>query len=81
MDLDREFMQRVYARCGPSLDIEVLGDDVADELGLSDAEARDVLARLIRTGHLRESGGGSRVKITIRGIASAEHETGGALGS
>ena len=72
MDLDQEFMQHVYARSGPSLDVEVAGDEVAHELGLSEAEAKEVLDRLVRTGHLRDVGAGYRMKITIRGISSAE---------
>jgi hypothetical protein len=77
VDVDQEFMQRVYARCGPNLDVEVAGEEVAREVGLSEAEAKIVLDRLVRTGYLRDVGAGYRMKITIRGISSAEHERAG----
>lgn len=72
MDLDREFMERFYARSGRSLDTEVATDEIARELGLDEPEARVLLARLVRIGHLREVGAGYRMKITIRGISFAE---------
>jgi DNA-binding IclR family transcriptional regulator len=72
VDLDREFMERFYEKSGPSLDTEVATDEIARELGLDEQQTRELLARLVRIGHLREVGAGYRMKITIRGISFAE---------
>lgn len=73
-DVDREFVCRVYDRCGGSLDVEVRGEEVGQELGLDEGQTAEVAARLMRTGFLRDVAAHVRIKITIRAIALAERE-------
>jgi hypothetical protein len=73
-DLDREFIRHVYDRCGGSLDLEVYGEEVGQELGLAEAQTADVVARLMRTGFLRDVAAHLRIKITSRGIGLAMGE-------
>ena len=74
VDVDREFVRRVYDRCGGSLDVEVPGEEVGQRLGLDEGQTAEVIARLVRTGFLRDVAPQFRIKITIRGIALADRE-------
>ncbi len=71
---DLDFLTRVYQRCRGSLDVEVRGNEVADDLGLDSAETAAMVARLVRTGFLRDVGANFRVKITIRTISLVSAE-------
>jgi hypothetical protein len=71
-DFDRSFIRRVYDRCGGSLDIAVDGEEIGQALGLDAAQTADVVARLIRTGFVRDVAAHFRIKITARGIAVAK---------
>jgi hypothetical protein len=73
-DLDRAFICGVYDRCGGSLDLAVDGEEVGQALGLDDAQTADVVARLMRTGFVRDVAAHFRIKITTRGIAVARQE-------
>jgi len=73
-DVDREFVRRVYDRCGGSLDVEARGEEIGHELGLDERQTAEVVARLTRTGFLRDVGAHLRIKITIRSIALMERE-------
>ena len=74
VDLDREFVRRVYDRCGGSLDVEVRGEEIGDELGLDEWQTAELVARLTRTGFLRDVAAHLVIKITIRTIALVEGE-------
>ncbi len=74
MDVDREFVCRVYDRCGGSLNVEVPGEAIGHDLGLDERQTAELVARLTRTGFLRDQAGPLRIKITIRGIALVERE-------
>jgi hypothetical protein len=67
--LDREFVLRACDRCGGNLDVEVRGEEIGHELGLDERQALEVVARLTRTGFLRDVGARLRIKITIRSLA------------
>ena len=71
-DFDRAFIRGVYDRCEGSLDLAVDGEEVGQALGLDDAQTADVVARLMRTGFVRDVAAHYRIKITARGIAVAE---------
>ena len=73
-DLDRAFIRGVYDRCGGSLDLAVDGHRVGQALGLDEAQTADVVARLIRTGFVRDVAAHFRIKITVRGVAVARIE-------
>ncbi|HEY8870304.1 MAG TPA: hypothetical protein VIM30_13065 [Candidatus Limnocylindrales bacterium] len=73
MDMDHEFVRRVHDRCG-NLDVEVRGEEMGHELGLDDRQTAEVVARLTRTGFLRDVAAHLRIKITIRSIALVERE-------
>ena len=70
-DLDRWFIQGVYDGCGGSLDLVVDGEEVGHVLGLDDAQTAEVVARLMRTGFVRDVAAHLRIKITTRGITAA----------
>lgn len=70
-DLDRSFIRGVYDRCGGSLDRAVDGEEIGQALGLDEAQTADVVARLMRTGFVRDVAAHFRIKITTRGIALA----------
>jgi hypothetical protein len=70
-DLDGSFIQGVYDRCGGSLDLVVDGEEVGHVLGLDDAQTAEVVARLMRTGFVRDVAAHLRIKITTRGITAA----------
>ncbi len=74
VDMDRAFVRQVYERSGGSLNIEVDGEDIGQELGLDERQAAEVVARLTRTGYLRDVAAHLRIKITIRSIALVERE-------
>jgi predicted regulator of amino acid metabolism with ACT domain len=74
VDMDRDFVRRVHDQCGGSLDVEVRGEEIGHELGLDERQTADVVARLVRTGFLRDVAAHLRIKITIRGIALVERE-------
>ena len=74
MDVDREFVRCVYDRCGGSLDVEVRGEEIGEELGLDERQTAELVARLTRTGFLRDVAAHFRIKITIRSIALVERE-------
>ena len=74
MDMDREFVRWVYDRCGGSLDVEVRGAEIGHELGLDERQTAEVVARLTRTGFLRDVAAHLRIEITIRSIALVKHE-------
>ena len=71
-DFDRSFIRGVYDRCEGSLDLAVDGEEIGQELGLDEAQTEDVVARLMRTGFVRDVAARFRIKITARGIAVAE---------
>jgi hypothetical protein len=73
-DFDRSFILGVYDRCGGSLDRAVDGEEVGQALGLDEAQTADVVARLMRTGFMRDVAAHFRIKITARGIAVARQE-------
>jgi hypothetical protein len=73
-DLDRAFISGVYDRCGGSLDLVVDGEEVGHALGLDEAQTAEVVARLMRTGFVRDVASHIRIKITTRGIAVATRE-------
>jgi hypothetical protein len=73
-DLDRSFICGVYDRCGGSLDAIVDGEEVGQALGLDAAQTDEVVARLMRTGFVRDVAAHIRIKITTRGIAEATRE-------
>ncbi len=62
-------MRRVHDRCGGSLNTEVRGEDIGAELGLDYRQTAELVARLERTGYLRDATGRLRIKITIRSTA------------
>lgn len=68
-EVDLEFVRRVYDRSGGSLDAPVEGDEIGRELGLDEASTGQIVARLVRTGYLRDVAAHFRVKVTIRTIA------------
>jgi len=72
--LDRSFIRSVYDRCGGSLDRAVDGEEVGQALGLDEVQTEDVVARLMRTGFMRDVAAPFRIKITARGIAVARQE-------
>jgi len=72
--LDRAFVCGVYARCGGSLDLAVDGEEVGQTLGLDVAQTTEVVARLMRTGFVRDVAAHIRIKITTRGIAEVTRE-------
>lgn len=72
--LDREFVRRACDGCGGSLDVEVGGEEIGHDLGLDEQEAVEVVARLTRTGFLRDVGAHLRIKITIRSLALVMRE-------
>ncbi len=74
MDIDGEFVRRVYEQCGGSLDVEARGEEIGHELGLDERQTAEVVARLARTGFLRDVAAHLRVKLTIRSIALVERE-------
>jgi hypothetical protein len=74
VDVDREFLRRVYDRCGGSLDVEVRGEEIGQELGLDEPQTAELVARLVRTGFLRDVAAHLRIKVTIRSIALVERE-------
>ena len=67
--MDREFVRRVHDRCGGSLNAEVRGEEIGVEFGLDQRQTAELVARLIRTGYLRDAAGPLRLKITLRSIA------------
>lgn len=71
-DFDRSFIRGVYDRCEGSLDLAVDGEQVGQALGLDEAQTADVVARLMRTGFVRDVATHFRIKITARGIAVAK---------
>ena len=71
--VDREFVRRACDRSGGSLDVEVMGEEIGQELGLDERQTVEVVARLTRTGFLRDVGPRARVKITIRSLVLAGH--------
>jgi hypothetical protein len=73
-DFDRSFIRSVYDRCNGSLDLAVDGEEVGQALGLDEAQTADVVARLMRTGFMRDVAAHFRIKITARGIAMARQE-------
>jgi hypothetical protein len=73
-NLDRSFICGVYDRCGGSLDLAVDGEEVGHALGLDETETAEVVARLMRTGFVRDVAARVRIKITTRGIAEATRE-------
>ena len=73
-DFDRSFLRGVYDRCDGSLDLAVDGEEVGQALGLDEAQTADVVARLMRTGFVRDVAAHFRIKITARGIAVARQE-------
>jgi len=73
-DFDRSFIRGVYDRCAGSLDLAVDGEEVGQSLGLDEAQTGDVVARLMRTGFVRDVAAHFRIKITTRGIAMARQE-------
>jgi hypothetical protein len=68
-NFDRAFIRGVYDRCEGSLDRAVDGEEVGQALGLDEAQTADVVARLMRTGFMRDVAPHLRIKITARGIA------------
>jgi hypothetical protein len=70
-DLDRAFICGVYDRCDGSLDLVVDGEEVGQALGLDDGQTAEVVARLMRTGFVRDVAAHLRIKITTRGITAA----------
>jgi hypothetical protein len=74
VDIDREFVRRVYDRCGGSLDVEVRGEEIGRELGLDERQTADVVAHLVRTGFLRDVAAHLRIKTTIRSIDLVERD-------
>jgi hypothetical protein len=73
-DLDRAFICGVYDRCAGNLDLVVDGEEVGHALGLDETETAEVVARLMRTGFVRDVAAHIRIKITTRGIAEATRE-------
>ena len=73
-DFDRSFIRSVYDWCEGSLNRAVDGEEVGQALGLDEAQTADVVARLIRTGLVRDVAARYRIKITARGIAVARLE-------
>jgi hypothetical protein len=73
-DFDRSFIRGVFDRCGGSLDLAVEGEEIGQALGLDEAQTEDVVARLMRTGFVRDVAAHFRIKITARGIAVARLE-------
>jgi hypothetical protein len=73
-DFDRSFIRSVYDWCEGSLDRAVDGEEVGQALGLDEAQTADVVARLMRTGLVRDVAARYRIKITARGIAVARLE-------
>ena len=71
-DFDRSFIRGVYERCEGSLDRAVEGEEVGQALGLDEVQTEDVVARLMRTGFVRDVAAHFRIKITARGIAAAK---------
>ena len=71
-DFDHSFIRGVYDRCEGSLDRAVDGEEVGQALGLDEAQTADVVARLMRTGFVRDVAAHFRIKITARGIAVAK---------
>jgi hypothetical protein len=73
-DFDRSFIRGVYDRCDGSLDLAVDGEEIGQALGLDEAQTADVVARLMRTGFVRDVAAHFRIKITSRGISVARQE-------
>jgi hypothetical protein len=73
-DLDRAFICGVCDRCSGSLDLVVDGEEAGHALGLDETETAEVVARLMRTGFVRDVAAHIRIKITTRGIAEATQE-------
>lgn len=67
-------MRRVHDRSGGSLNVEVRAEEIGVDLGLDQWQTAEVVARLIRTGYLRDAAGHFRLKITIRSIALIEDD-------
>ena len=72
MDVDREFVRRMYDRCGGVLDIGASGEEIGRELGLDEQQTAEVVARLTRTGYLRDVAAHLSIKITSRSIVLVE---------
>ena len=72
VDVDREFVRGMYNRCGGSLDIGASGEEIGRELGLDERQTAEVVARLTRTGYLREVTAHLWIKITSRSIVLVE---------
>ena len=73
-DFDRLFIRGVCERCEGSLDRAVEGEEVGQALGLDEVQTADVVARLMRTGFVRDVAAHFRIKITARGIVVAKLE-------
>jgi len=73
-DFDRSFIRSVYDRCEGSLDLAVDCEEVGQAFGLNETQTADVVARLMRTGFVRDVAAHYRIKITARGIAVARQE-------
>jgi hypothetical protein len=72
VDVDREFVRGMYNRCGGSLDIGASAEEIGRELGLDEQQTAEVVARLTRTGYLRDVAAHLRIKITSRSIVLVE---------
>lgn len=72
VDVDREFVRGMYNRCGGSLDIGASGEEIGRELGLDEQQTAEVVARLTRTGYLRDIAAHHWIKITSRSIVLVE---------
>ena len=72
VDVDREFVRGMYNRCSGSLDIGASGEEVGRELGLDERQTAEVVARLTRTGYLRDVAAHLWIKITSRSIVLVE---------
>ena len=53
---------------------EVRGEEIGQELGLDEPQTAELVARLVRTGFLRDVAAHLRIKVTIRSIALVERE-------
>jgi hypothetical protein len=73
VDVDREFVRGMYNRCGGSLDIGASAEEIGRELGLDEQQTAEVVARLTRTGYLRDVSAHLWIKITSRSIVLVEH--------
>ena len=62
----------MYNRCGGSLDIGASGEEIGRELGLDEQQTAEVVARLTRTGYLRDVAPHLWIKITSRSIVLVE---------